>query len=116
MITAIVLVRALRETIPETAERLAAVSHVSEVYSVTGEWDIFAILRLPRFESLADVVTDELRAVPGVERTTTMLAFRTHASALLDRGFGIGLEEGATLEGSSPTRSPGSEGVPDETG
>jgi DNA-binding Lrp family transcriptional regulator len=94
MVTAIVLVHAERTRIPETAEALAAVSFVSEVYSVTGDWDIVAVLRLPRYEDLAGVVTDELRHVPGIERTSTMLAFRTHSPALLDRAFGIGLEEG----------------------
>jgi DNA-binding Lrp family transcriptional regulator len=100
VITAIVLVRAVRDTIPETAERLAALTHVEEVYSVTGEWDIVAILRLPNFEDLDDVVTGQLRRIPGIERTTTMLAFRSYASDLLDRAFGIGLEEqgGATGE------------------
>ena len=93
MITAIVLVRATRDAVTETAERLAAVTHVSEVYSVTGEWDIVAILRLPRFDDLDDVVTGQLRRIPGIERTTTMLAFRTYSPDLLDRAFGIGLEE-----------------------
>ena len=93
MITAIVLVRALRETIPETAERLAAVSHVSEVYSVTGEWDIVAILKLARYDDLDDVVTGHLRKVAGIIRTQTMLAFRTYSEDLLDQGFGVGLDE-----------------------
>lgn len=94
MITAIVLVQAERHLIPETAARLANVAHVAEVYSVTGEWDVVAILRLPAFEALDSVVTGELRAVPGIVRTTTMLAFRTYSPDLLDRAFGIGLEEG----------------------
>ncbi|HET6398736.1 MAG TPA: Lrp/AsnC ligand binding domain-containing protein [Candidatus Thermoplasmatota archaeon] len=104
MVTAIVLVAAQRDSIPETAEALAAVSFAGEVYSVTGEWDIVAILRLPRYEDLADVVTNELRHVPGIVKTSTMLAFRTHSQSLLDRGFGIGLEENSSGE-------PGESGV-----
>lgn len=102
MITAIVLVQAERHRIPQAAAALANVRHVAEVYSVTGEWDVVAILRLPRFEALDDVVTGELRAVPGIVRTTTMLAFRTHSPELLDRAFGIGLEEGAGPEDPPP--------------
>ncbi len=92
MVTAIVLVNAERERIPDTAAALAGVKHVKEVYSVTGEWDIVAILRLPSYEDLDDVVTGELRALSGITRTTTMLAFRSYSGELLDQGFGVGLE------------------------
>lgn len=93
MVTAIVLVNAERARIPETAAALANVTHVKEVYSVTGDWDIVAILRLPSYDDLDDVVTGQLRHVQGVTRTTTMLAFRTYAPELLDQGFGVGLNE-----------------------
>ncbi|WP_041231512.1 Lrp/AsnC family transcriptional regulator [Deinococcus peraridilitoris] len=93
MVTAIVLVNAERSRIPETAAELANVTHVKEVYSVTGDWDIVAVLRLPSYDDLDDVVTGELRKVEGITRTTTMLAFRTYAPALLDQGFGVGLHE-----------------------
>jgi len=93
MVTAIVLVNAERSRIPETAAELANVTHVKEVYSVTGEWDIVALLRLPSYENLDDVVTGQLRKIPGITRTNTMLAFRTYAQGLLDQGFGVGLVE-----------------------
>ena len=92
MITAIVLVRTERGSVAETAAALASMKHVSECYSVTGEWDIVVMLRLPQFDDLDDVVTGELRKIPGIERTSTMLAFRSYATDLLDRGFGIGAE------------------------
>ena len=93
MVTAIVLVQAQRDRIPETASALAQVQHVKEVYSVTGEWDIVAILRLPDYTHLDDVVTGHLRALPGIVKTQTMLAFRTYSPDLLDQGFGVGLGE-----------------------
>jgi DNA-binding Lrp family transcriptional regulator len=93
MITAIVLVRAARDRIPETAERLAALRHVSECFSVTGEWDIVVMLRFPQFEDLDDIVTGQLRSIPGIERTQTMLAFKAYSKELLDQGFNIGMEE-----------------------
>ena len=94
MVTAIVMVQADRQRIQETAGALAGVPGVREVYSVTGEWDIVAVLRLERYEDLDDVVTGHLRKVGGIERTQTMLAFRTYNEALLDQGFGVGLDEG----------------------
>lgn len=93
MVTAIVMVQAERHSIQETAMALAGVPNVREVYSVTGEWDIVAILKLAQYEDLDDVVTGHLRRVPGIGRTQTMLAFRTYNDALLDQGFGVGLDE-----------------------
>lgn len=93
MVTAIVLVQAERSGIPQTAAELANVTHVKEVYSVTGDWDIVAVLRLPSYEHLDEVVTGQLRQIAGIVKTTTMLAFRTYAPELLDQGFGVGSEE-----------------------
>jgi DNA-binding Lrp family transcriptional regulator len=92
MITAIVLVRAARDRNPETAEALAAMKFVSECYSVTGDWDIVVILRFPHFDDLDDIVTGHLRKIPGIERTSTMLAFKAFSKELLDQAFNIGLE------------------------
>ena len=93
MITAIVLVRATRDRIPETAEALATMDFVSECYSVTGDWDIVVMLRFPRFDDLDDIVTGQLRKIPGIEHTSTMLAFKAYSKDLLDQAFSIGLEE-----------------------
>lgn len=94
MVTAIVMLQAERQRIQETAEALAGVPGVREVYSVTGDWDIVAILKLAQYEDLDDVVTGHLRKVQGIVRTQTMLAFRTYSEDLLDQGFGVGLDEG----------------------
>ncbi|MFC4455514.1 Lrp/AsnC ligand binding domain-containing protein [Deinococcus sonorensis] len=93
MVTAIVLIQADRTQIPETASALARVKHVSEVYSVTGDWDIVAVLRMPGYEHLDDVVTAHLRRMPGILKTQTMLAFRAYSPELLDQGFGVGVSE-----------------------
>lgn len=91
MVTAIVMVQAERARIPETAALLAQVKFVKEVYSVTGDWDIVAILKLPSYEHLDEIVTAHLRKLPGLLKTQTMLAFRAYSDSALDEGFGIGL-------------------------
>lgn len=93
MVTAIVLVQAQRDSIAETASALAQVKYVGEVYSVTGDWDIVAVLRLPDYTFLDEVVTGSLRKMPGIVKTQTMLAFRAYSSELLDQGFGVGVTE-----------------------
>lgn len=68
-----------RGRIKAVAEYLAARDGVSEVYSVSGNYDLVTMLRVADNEALATLVTDELGNVDGVEHTETMLAFRTHS-------------------------------------
>jgi DNA-binding Lrp family transcriptional regulator len=92
MITAFVLIQTSRESTAETAEAVAEIPGVAEVYSVTGEWDLVAILRFKDFEQLDDIVTLGLRKLRGIERTQTLLAFRAYPRKLLEQGFNIGGE------------------------
>ena len=92
MITAIVFVQADVARIPEVAEQIAALDGVSEVYSVTGEIDLIALVRVRRHEDIADVVADRLNKVPGVLRTETHIAFRTFSKHDLEAAFAIGLD------------------------
>ena len=94
MITAFVLIRTRREATAETAEAIAEIAGVQEVYSVTGDWDLVAILGFKDFEQLDDIVTLGLRKITGVERTQTLLAFRAYPKKLLEQGFNIGLDNG----------------------
>ncbi|MGZ4269824.1 MAG: Lrp/AsnC ligand binding domain-containing protein, partial [Solirubrobacteraceae bacterium] len=63
---------------------------VAEAYSVTGEWDFVAIVRVPRHEQLAEVVTGELLKLPGLARTQTMVAFEVFSKHDLESMFSIG--------------------------
>lgn len=92
MITAIVFVQADVARIPEVAEQIAALDGVSEVYSVTGEIDLIAMVRVRQHEDVADVVADRLNKVPGVLRTETHIAFRTFSKHDLEAAFAIGLD------------------------
>ena len=93
MVTAIVLIKTEASRIPETAEKISAIQGISEVYSVTGEWDLIAIARVTRHEDLADVIADKLSKVPAVLHTTTQIAFRAYSQHDLDAAFALGLEE-----------------------
>jgi DNA-binding Lrp family transcriptional regulator len=66
---------------------------VSEVYTVTGEWDFVAIVRVREHDELADVVTQRLTRLDGVERTQTMVAFQQFSAHDLEAMFGLGMEE-----------------------
>ena len=92
MITAIVHIDTDPSRIPEIASQIAEIGAVSEVYSVTGDADLIAMVRVHEHEQLADVIADRISKVDGVLRTRTYLAFRAYASEDLDAAFAIGLE------------------------
>ncbi|HEX5996547.1 MAG TPA: Lrp/AsnC ligand binding domain-containing protein [Jiangellales bacterium] len=93
MITAIVFVQADVARIPEVAEQIAALEGVSEVYSVTGEIDLIAMVRVRHHEQIADVVADRLNKVPGVLGTETHIAFRTFSTHDLEAAFALGVDD-----------------------
>jgi DNA-binding Lrp family transcriptional regulator len=93
VITAIVFVQADVARIPEVAEKIAGLDSVSEVYSVTGEIDLVAMVRVREHQEIADVVADRLNKVPGVLRTETHIAFRTFSKHDLDAAFALGAEK-----------------------
>ncbi len=84
MITFLVQVRCSRDLISETAEAIAALDGVAEVYSVSGEWDLVAVVKLKAYEEIAKLVTERMVTVPGIVRTHTISAFRVYAKS--DRG------------------------------
>ena len=92
MISALVLMNVERDSINETAQALLSISGVAEVYSVTGEWDLVAVLRLPAYEDLATVVTDKMVAVKGIRRTQTMMAFKAYSREDLEQAWDIGVK------------------------
>lgn len=90
MTTAIVLVEAERDALSTLGGALAGLDGVAEAYSVTGEWDFVAIVRVPRHEQLAEVITGQLVKLDGVSRTQTMVAFEVFSEHDLDAMFSIG--------------------------
>lgn len=93
MITAIVLVHVEADRIPEVAETISALTGVSEVYSVTGDADLIAMVRVREHEALADVIADRISKVAGIRRTETHIAFRTYSKHDLDAAFSLGVED-----------------------
>ena len=88
--TAIVLVQADRRFLGDLGERLAALEGVAEAYSVTGDWDFVAIVRIASPELLAKVVTTGIAREEGVERTQTLMAFEAFSRHDLDAFFDVG--------------------------
>ncbi len=91
MITAIVFIQADVSNISEIAEQIAAISGVSEVYSVTGDIDLVAMVRVREHDDIAEVIAGQLNKVEGVRSTQTQIAFQTFSQHDLEDAFSIGL-------------------------
>lgn len=91
MITAIVFIQADVSRIAETGKQIADIDGVSEVYSVTGEIDLVAMVRVREVDDVAKVVADQLNKVDGVLSTQTQIAFQTFSQHDLESTFSIGL-------------------------
>jgi len=88
VITAVVLITAEKGALPKLGEALAAVEGVSEVYSVTGDFDFVAMVRAREHDELADIVTRR------IARTQTHVAFKAYSRHDLEALFAIGAEQG----------------------
>jgi DNA-binding Lrp family transcriptional regulator len=90
MTHAVVLIEAERSAIRTLGGELAAIDGVAEAYSVTGEWDFVAIVRVREHERLASVVTNDIVQLTGVVRTQTMVAFEAFSQHDLEALFSVG--------------------------
>lgn len=93
MITAVVLINAAVDAIPEIAEQVSAIDGVTEVYSVAGDVDLVAMVRVRAHEDLADVIAGNLNKVPGILSTQTLIAFRTYSAHDLEAAFSLGFDD-----------------------
>ncbi len=92
MVSAIVLIDCEKGAINKTAQVLADVEGITEVYSVAGRVDLVAVIRVPDNDRLAEIVTSKMLTIPGITRTETLISFRVFSKHDLERMFSIGME------------------------
>ena len=92
MVTSFVLINAVPDHVAQLAEQLADLPSVAEVYSVAGEFDLVAVVRVRRHDDLADVVTHEIARLEGITRTHTLVAFRAYSRRDLEAMWAIGVD------------------------
>ena len=91
---AVVLIQCEIDEIPEAAQSIAEIDGVSEVYSVAGEFDLIAIVRVAGHDQLASVIPGGIAKVEGVVRTETLISFQVYSKHDLERLFSLGFDEG----------------------
>ena len=90
MVSAVILFNVERNQINEVAQKLADVPGITEVYSVSGSYDLVAIVRVKTNEELADLVTARLLKVSGIRETETLISFRVYSRFDLEAAFSLG--------------------------
>lgn len=93
MVTTIVLATCNIHKVPETAQAIADLPEVTEVYSVSGDYDLVIMVRVREHDDLARVVTEEIGKIPGIERTQTLVAFKVFSRHDVEALFSVGFEE-----------------------
>src|SRR5690349_18991551 len=91
MLTAFVMIQCEPDRIADIGQSIANTPNVAEVYSVTGEYDIIVVVRLPEYDLLAEVVPEALARTSGILRTNTVLAFRRFSAKDLEAAWDIGV-------------------------
>jgi len=91
MVTSIILLNVERSKINEVAEQLAAMAGISEVYSVSGNYDLVAIARVPSNDDLSNLVTKKIVNVDAILKSETMLAFKAFSRHDLEAMFAVGM-------------------------
>lgn len=92
MITAFVMMNAERDRIAAIPDELLKITGVTEVYSIAGDFDLVAIVRVKEAEDLAGVVTERFAKVKGITRTMTLIAFKLYSNYDLENMFQIGFK------------------------
>jgi DNA-binding Lrp family transcriptional regulator len=91
MVTAIIMLSVEKKHINQVAEKLASIEGLSEVYSVSGSYDIAAIARVQTNDQLSDLVTQHLAQIDYILKTETMLAFQAYSKHDLEGMFSVGV-------------------------
>lgn len=91
MVTSIILMNVQRTKINAVAEQLKGTPGISEVYSVSGKFDLIVIARVATNDDLALLVTEKLHAIDAIQKTETMLAFKAYSRHDLEAMFSVGM-------------------------
>lgn len=92
MVTAIVLIDVEADVIQETAQRIADLAGVDQVYSCAGDVDLIAVVSAASHEGIAELIPGHISKVSGVTRTVTHIAFRSYSSKDTEDAFSIGMQ------------------------
>jgi len=76
--TAFVLMKVVVGKLPEVSKELLAIEEIKDLYMVTGEFDLLAVLETDKYEQLGEIIVEKIHKIKNIERTQTLMAFKTY--------------------------------------
>ena len=92
MVSAVVLIKAETDKVPELAQTMAELEGVTEVFSVAGQYDLVALVRVRENEDLARVISEKMRKLPGITSSETLISFKVYSRKDIETAFQLGLD------------------------
>jgi DNA-binding Lrp family transcriptional regulator len=92
MVTAVVLIKAKTDKVPDLAQKMAELEGVTEVFSVAGQYDLVALVRVRENEDLARVISERMRKLSGITSSETLIAFKVYSKKDIEAAFSLGLD------------------------
>ncbi len=65
---------------------------MKEVYSVTGDYDLVAMVHVAQYDDLADVVSRHMLHITHITKTHTLMAFKCYSRDDLQQAWDLGIE------------------------
>jgi DNA-binding Lrp family transcriptional regulator len=90
MVSAVVLINAEHDHIPEIAQALAEMEGVTEVHSVAGRYDLVATVRVRANDDLAELIPGRMLKLPHIKSAETLIAFRVYSRRDVESAFSLG--------------------------
>ena len=88
MITAVMMINCEVGQVHSVAQQLVDTDGVAEVYSISGEHDLLAIIRVKEYDTLSAVASEKIAAIGGITKTNTHMAFRCYSQHNLEKVWG----------------------------
>ena len=89
MTTAFVLINVDRPKIKQSIKQIQELAGVSEVYTVAGEYDLVAVLRVKDNTELSRILADDMPHMKGITHTKTLIALEAFANVDLGKVFKV---------------------------
>ena len=78
MPTAIILLKIDHKRVTGTAEKILDLPSITDVFSVSGKYDLLVIIKCDSIDMIECVITDQLLKLDGIIESETMFAFRSY--------------------------------------
>ncbi len=78
MVTAIVLINVKRPNLQQVIDDLKGINGVTEILSVTGEYDLTVNIKVPDNVALSHIVADKIHHNKGIAHAKTLIALKSY--------------------------------------